>query len=245
MGVAGEHEVDEMAAGVGYDFVGIVGRVGHEQDGAVRFDGEGEIEVGVAGAGVVDAAEPEACAVALDGEVLVDQDGSAVGGEGFDDQRGVEGDVVVAEDGVAEGCGEGGEDLGAAANGVAASDEGEGAVGDEVAGEEDEVRGKGVDLVNDALEEEGFGVLVEVDVADLDDAVAVEGIGQVGDGNGAVDDVDLVAGDLAGVESQTGGDGACAYEEISPGELGWVGRGEAGHISMIPGSKRQGIGSRE
>ena len=52
---------------------------------------------------------------------------------------GVEGDVVVAEDGVAEGRGEGGEDLGAAMDGVAAGDEGEGAVGDEVSGEEDEV----------------------------------------------------------------------------------------------------------
>jgi hypothetical protein len=220
MGVAREHEVDERAAGMGDDMVGEVGRVGHEQDGAVRFDGEGKIEVGVAGAGVVDAAEPEACAAALNGEVLVDQDGSAVAGEGFDDQRGVEGDVVVAEDSVAEGSGEGGEDLGAAADGVAAGDEGEGAVGDEVAGEEDEVGGDGVDLVDDALEEEGLGVLVEVDVAELDDAIAVEGVGQIGDGDGAVDDVDLVAGDLAGVERQTGGEGAGTYEEISPGELG-------------------------
>ena len=35
-------------------------------------------------------------------------------------------------------------------------------------------------LVDDALEEEGLGVLVEVDVADLDDAVAVEGGGEIG-----------------------------------------------------------------
>ena len=52
---------------------------------------------------------------------------------------------MVAEDGVAEGAGEGGEDLGAAVDGVVAGDEGEGAVGDEVAGEEDEVGGEGVD----------------------------------------------------------------------------------------------------
>ena len=35
-------------------------------------------------------------------------------------------------------------------------------------------------LLDDALEEVGLGVLVEVDVADLDDAVAVEGRGEVG-----------------------------------------------------------------
>ena len=78
-----------------------------------------------------------------------------------------------------------------------------GAVGDEVAGEQDEVGGEGVDVADDAFEEEGFGVLVEVDVAELDDAVAVEGGGKICDGDGPVDDVDFVASDLAGVESQT------------------------------------------
>ena len=55
--------------------------------------------------------------------------------------------------------------------------------------------------MDDALEEVRFRVLVEVDVADLDDSVAVEGRGQISDGDGAVDDVDLVASDLAGVKS--------------------------------------------
>ena len=72
VGVAGEHQVDEGCSGVGDDMVCEVGLVRHEEDGAVGFDGEGEIEVGVAGAGVVDAAEPETGAVAFDGEVLVD-----------------------------------------------------------------------------------------------------------------------------------------------------------------------------
>lgn len=81
------------------------------------------------------------------------------------------------------------------------SDEGEGAVGDEVAGDDDEIGGKGVDLANDALKEKGLGVLVEVNVAELDDAVAVEGSGKVCDGDGAIDDVDFVASDLAGVKS--------------------------------------------
>ena len=230
MGVAAKHEVDERTARVGEDVVGIVGRVCHEEDGTVGFWGNGEVEVGVAGAGVVDAAEPEAVAFALDGKVLIDQNGSAMGGEGLDHDGGAEGDVVVAEDGVAEGRGEGGEDLGAAVDGVAAGDEGEGAVGDEIAGEEDEVGGKGVDAVDDAFEEEGFGVLVEVDVAELDDAIAVEGGGQIVDGDGAFDDVELVAGDLAGIESEPGGSDAGAYEEVSPGESLRLGRRDAGHM---------------
>ena len=53
VGVAGEHQVDEVAARVGDDVVGVVGFVRHEDDGAVGFGGEGEVEVGVAGTGVV------------------------------------------------------------------------------------------------------------------------------------------------------------------------------------------------
>jgi hypothetical protein len=230
MGVTAKHEVDERTARVGEDVVGIVGRVCHEDDGTVGFWGNGQVEVGVAGAGVVDAAEPEAVAVALDGNVLIDQNGSAIGGERPDHHGGVEGDVVVAEDAVAEGCGEAGEDLGAAVDGMAAGDEGEGAVGDEVAGEEDEIGGDGVNFVDDVFQEEGLGVLVEVNVAELDDAIAVEGGGQIVDGDGAMDDVEFVTGELAGVESESGGGDARSYEEISPGEACRLGRGGAGHM---------------
>ncbi len=60
VGVAGEHEVDERAARMLDDGVGVVGFVSHEDDGAVGFGGDGEVEVGVAGSGVVGAAEPDA-----------------------------------------------------------------------------------------------------------------------------------------------------------------------------------------
>jgi hypothetical protein len=218
VGVAGKHEVDERTAWVEDDVVGEVGFMRHEEDGAVGFDGDGQIEVGAAGTGVVDTAEPEAGAVALDGEVLVDQNGSAMRGEGLDDGGGTEGDVVVTEDGVAEGGGEGGEDLGTAVKSMAAGDEGEGSVSDEVAGEEDEVGSEGVDLADDVFEEEWLGVLVEVDVADLNDAVSVEGSGQIGDGDGAIDHFEFVACDLAGVKSKSGGGGSGAYEEVASGE---------------------------
>jgi hypothetical protein len=154
MRVAGEHEVDESAARVRDDRVGVVGFVGHENDRSIGFSGDCEIEVGVAGAWVVDAAEPQVSAAALDGKVLVDENWSAVGVEGGDDSGAVVGDVMIAEACVAEGWAEIGEDLGAAMNRVPARDEGEGAVRDEVAGKEDEVGGECVDFVDDALEEE-------------------------------------------------------------------------------------------
>ena len=207
MGVAGEHEIDKGAAGMGDDGVGVVGFVGHENDWTVGFFGDGEVEVRGAGAGVVDAAEPETGAATFDWKITVDQDGRAAAGESLDDHGGVDGYVVIAEDGVAQGGAEGGDDLRASVGGVFACDERDGAVGDEVAGEEDEVCGKRVDLADDALEEEGFGVLVEVDVAELNDAIAVEGGGEIRDADGALDDVDFVASDLSGVEGQSCGCG--------------------------------------
>ena len=146
---------------------------------------------------------------------MVDQDWGAVGDESAGDHGGADGDIVVAEDGVAEGTGEGGEEFGAAVGSVVGSDEGESTHGDEVAGDEDEVRIEGVDVVDDTLKEVRLGELVEVDVADLGDAVVAEGVGQVGDGDGAVDDVDFVAGNLSSVEGKPCCCGSGANEEFS------------------------------
>jgi len=136
VGVAGEHEIDEGAAWMNADMVGEVGCVRHKENGTVGAGRDGQFEVGVAGAGVVDATEPKAVAISFDWNVLIDQDGGAVGGKGIDDGGGVEGDVMVAEDAVAKGSGEGCEDLGASVQSVISRDEGEGAVCDEVAGKE-------------------------------------------------------------------------------------------------------------
>ena len=125
VGVAGEHEVDELAARMLDDGVGVVGLVDHEDDGAVGLGGDGQVEVGVAGSCVVSAAEPDTRAGSFDGDVLVDEDGDSGGAERVDDERGADGDVVVAQDGVGLGGFEGGENLGAAVCGVAAGDEGE------------------------------------------------------------------------------------------------------------------------
>jgi predicted TIM-barrel enzyme len=164
---------------MGDDHVGVVGLVSHKEDGTVGFLGDGEIQVRVAGAGVIYTTEPETCAIAFDGEILVYENRYVMSDEGFGNKGSVKGDIMVAEYGVPErGC-KGGEDLSTAANCVTSGDEGERAVGDEVTGEQDEIGGEGVNVVDDALKEEGFRVLVEVDVADLDDTIAMEWRGQI------------------------------------------------------------------
>jgi len=110
---------------------------------------------------------------------------------------------MVAKGGVTERTGEGGEDLSAPISGVA-SDGGQGPDGDVIAREEDTVGGEIVDAVDDTLEEEGLGVLVEVDVADLDEAEAVKGWRESVDGDRALDNLELVAGYFTGVKGERG-----------------------------------------
>jgi len=214
---------------VGHDGVGVVGLVRHEDDWTIGLRGEGEIEVGIALAGIIDAAEPETSSIALYWEVSVDEDGCATAGERLDHHRGVDGYIVITEDGIAQRGGECGNDLGASVCGVFAGDEGDRAVSDEVAGKEHDVGIQGVDLADDALEKERFGVLVEVDVAELNDAVAVEGGGEIRDGDGAVDDVHFVASDLSGVKSQSRGGSPAAYEEVASSKARRLNGLRAGH----------------
>ena len=199
VGVAGEHDVDEREAGVEDYFVDVVGLVAHEEDGSAGGFGAGEVEVGAAGAGVVGAAEPEDVVAALEGGIAVDEDGGTVGFEGRDDVFGANVDVVIAEESEALGGFEGGDDLGGEAGCLPGDGEVEGTAADIVAGDEDEVGIEVVDLVNQALQEEGFGVLLEVDVAHLDDAEVQEGVGQIADGEGDLGDFEFVASVGAGV----------------------------------------------
>ena len=101
---------------------------------------------------------------------------------------------------------------------MSARHEGERTVGDEVSGEQDQVGGETVNDANDVLKEVEFGVLVEVYIADLDDAIAVEGAGQVGDWDGTMNDVDLMAGDFACVEGHACCDGSGADEKVASGK---------------------------
>jgi len=177
VGVSGEHEVDERKAGVLDDAFDVVRLVAHKDYGCAGVGGNGEIEVGDAGAGVVGATEPEEIATALEGEVAVDEDGGSVGFERWDDVIGTDVDVVVAEDAEALGGLEGGEDFGSKAGGFPGLLEGKRAAADEVSGDEDEVWSHGVDLRDHVLEEVGLGEFFEMDVAELDDAEVLEGVG--------------------------------------------------------------------
>lgn len=55
VGVAGEDEVDELCPGVLLDGEGIVGLMGHEDDGGVGLVWDSEVEVGAAGSGILHA----------------------------------------------------------------------------------------------------------------------------------------------------------------------------------------------
>lgn len=125
---------------------------------------------------------------------------------------------MVAEDGVGLGGLESREDFGATVRCVAAGYEGERAAGDEVAGDENEVGGERVDAMDDVLEEDGLSELVEMNVGELDDAEAVEWLGEIGDAYGGVDYIEFVARDLAGVESEACRGDAGAQDEFAASE---------------------------
>ncbi len=115
--------------------------------------------------------------------------------------------------------------------GIAGGGEGKSSACDEIPGEQDEVRGKGVDPADDALKKKRLSELVEVDVADLSDPVAMKSGRQIGDGDRTSDDVDLVAGELACVEGQSCGDSTRTYEKFAAGDDGrWI-EGNARHSS--------------
>lgn len=139
VGVAREHEIDKFAAWVFDNGVRVIGFVNHQDDRTVRFLRDGEIEIRVAGAGVVCPTQPDAGALALDGNVLIDEDGNIFGFERIDNQRCADGNVVIAEDGVGLRCLESREYLGGAVRSVTAGDEGKRTAGNEVSGNEDKV----------------------------------------------------------------------------------------------------------
>lgn len=101
---------------------------------------------------------------------------------------------------------------------VLAVEKGERAMGDEVAGQQNHVRGKVVDVVDDAFEEKGLSELVEMDIADLRDAEAIESTGEVGDSNSAGDEIDLMSGDFAGIKGQTCCRSARTNDEVATAE---------------------------
>jgi len=220
VGVAREHEVDEREAGVEDDVLDVVRLVAHEDDGCAGVGGDREVEVRGAGTGVVGAAQPEEIAATLEGEIAVDEDGGSVGFEGRNDVVGADVDVMVAEDAEALWGLEGGEDFGGQAGGAPGGRERERAAADEVTRNQDEVWRHGVGLGDHLLEEVGFGELLQVNIAYLNDAEVLEAVGEIPDRDGEAGDFELVAC----VGSRVDGDAeACSCEggtkESAAGEV--------------------------
>ncbi len=193
VGVSGEHEVDEREAGVEDDVFDVVGLVAHEDHRSAGVSGDRKVEVGSASSGVIGAAEPEKVAATFKGEIAVDEDGSSVGFDRADDVVGAHVDVMVAEDAEALRSFEGGEDFCSDAGGLPGNLESKRAAADKVAGNEDEIRGKRVDLRHHVFEEVRLGELLEVNIAHLNDAEVFEGVGERADRDGESCDLELVA----------------------------------------------------
>jgi len=70
-----------------------------------------------------------------------------------------------------------------------------------------------------------------MDVADLSDAETVESSGEVRDGKGLGDEIDLVSGDLSGIEGKTCRRGSRADEKVAAGKARRWDGGGAGHRS--------------
>src|SRR5208337_1993311 len=140
---------------------------------------------------------------------------------------------VVSEDGIERLAFEGLEDAGALPGGSAGkllrtrpeillpTDRGR----DEIPGEKNGIGLDTVDAVNDMVKEERLSVVIHVDVAELDDAHAIKGRGQIAQIKVALRYLDPMAFDLARIERQSGSTAQASFEEAAPGD-GPVGRGE-------------------
>jgi hypothetical protein len=142
---------------------------------------------------------------------------------GGDDVLGANVDVVVAEDAEALGGLDAGEDFGGEAGGSPGDANVAGPAADVVAGNEDQVRIEGIYKTDDALEEKSFGVLLEMDVADLYDTKAYEGVGKLMDGEVQADDLVLMTSVGSCIGSQADGRGCRCGEERSARDGGPLG----------------------
>ena len=218
MCMTGEHEVDEFAAWVAHDSVSVVRCVSHEDDRSVWFFRDGEVRVGRTGSGVFDTTEPDAAVVAFDRDEAVAEHRDPELIQSACHYRGVEGNVVVPEDREDLRSLESTEYLGAAMRCVFGRKETECAVGDEVSSEEDEIWPQLVDAGYNSIEKEGLSVLVEMNVANLCDAEAVETVRQICDVDRTVNDLEFVACDFAGIKDHPGSSNAGGQDELTAGE---------------------------
>lgn len=149
--------------------------------------------------------------------------------------RRTDADVVIAEDRIALRALEAVEDAGAFPCDRDGPFTRKKLVGDKVAGEKDRVRAQAVDVVDGFTKKEWFGKFVEMDIAQLGDAEAIEGRGEIGKVDLGMSHLDDVARDLAGVKGQPRGACASCSEEVATGEFGRRGNVRRSHTLMISG----------
>jgi len=173
---------------------------------------------------VVETTEEDVLAFPLDADVLVDEHGKTVVFHVVANDASADCGVVIAEDSESLGTGELAEELSTATGGFVGHFERQGTAADEVSGDEEEIGLHGVDAGDDVLDEVLLGVLLEVDVGELNDAEAVECGWQVADVEGGAGDLDFVAADFVGVEGESSGGGCGSGDEGATGEQGGLSR---------------------
>ena len=127
------------------------------------------------------------------------------------------------------------EHLGAAVDGLLGNAAGR-AVGDKVAGNEEEVGGEGVDALDGVVQVERLGELIEVDIGELENAKAVEGVGQAGKMEGALGELEVVAGVLAGVAGHDDGGSDGGLQKAAAGKVGRALRLQRKGVQRVHGS---------
>ena len=114
VGVAGEHEIDQWRLGDEGGRVGVVGLVRHEDDGRSGVGGMARLRSGLLVPGSSTPQSQRRSPLRSMGTCWSTSTGVPLRGEGSDDHRGADFDVVIAKEGVAQGRGERAENFGAA-----------------------------------------------------------------------------------------------------------------------------------
>ena len=169
--------------------------------------------------------------LALDAHKLVDEHGEPVVFHVVADDATAYGSVVVSKDAESLRACESAEEFRAATGGFVRHFQRQRAAAYEVTCDQQEVGLEGVDPCDDVFEKVLLGVLLQVDVRELDNAEAVKGGRQVADEEGGVGDLELVAADLVGVEGEGCGGGDGSGDEVATGEQGGLSRWGLGRKS--------------
>lgn len=204
--VTGKNQVNCRRSRMLHDSVCIIRGMSHENDRRTWVFRKALVEIWSSRTRVIRATDPETVSPSFKRCVVVDENRDSIGNKSPGHHRGSYRDVVVPENRVARGALQSAQDLSAAVSCVLGGDKGQGSPGDEVAGEQHRIRRESVDVTDDTFKKVRFRVLVQVNIAHLDDSEALEGEWQVGDGDVLGGEVEFMPGNLTGVESHTGRD---------------------------------------